>query len=425
MPQYIVALTDAKIAKLKPDASKRLVVYDPAVPGLAIRVQPSGYKSFMYGTRYPRDHGAFRRRELGRVGKMSLEDARSKARAWAKLIAAGVDPRDDEERLARVAQIAAGNTFTAVAEAYMARRLRGQRKAARTEREIRKELIAVWGPRPITDITRRDVTNLIDAIIDRPTVKRKTSGAYARNIFGHVKLLFDWAINRDYGLGESSPVDRLKPMDLIGAKKVRLRVLDDDELRAVWNASASLGYPFGPVIRMLMLTGARLSEVTGSSWSEFNFDMATWTIPAARFKMDAIHIVPMSDDLVALLEDVPRWTRGDYLFTTTEGLKPVSFQTKVKARLDQRANVEGWTLHDIRRTVRTRLSELRVPEPIAEMVIGHSKKGLARVYNQHRYIDEMREALAAWATRLRPIVDPPPDNVVPINNRAAKKATRA
>jgi hypothetical protein len=250
MAKHIVALNDDRIAKLKP-GPKRLAIYDPAVPGLAIRVQPSGHKSFVFGARYPRG-GGFTRRELGQVGRMTLEDAREKARAWAKLIASGVDPRDDEKRLARVAQIAAGNTFTAVAEAYMARRLRGQRRAARSEREIRKELIAVWGPRPITDITRRDVTDLIDKIIDRPTVKRKSSGAYARNIFGHVKLLFDWAINRDYGLGESSPVDRLKPMDLIGAKKVRLRVLDDDELRAVWNASGSFGYPFAPIVRMLL-----------------------------------------------------------------------------------------------------------------------------------------------------------------------------
>jgi integrase len=419
MAKHIVALNDDRIAKLKP-GPKRLAIYDPAVPGLAIRVQPSGHKSFVFGARYPRG-GGFTRRELGQVGRMTLEDAREKARAWAKLIASGVDPRDDEKRLARVAQIAAGNTFTAVAEAYMARRLRGQRRAARSEREIRKELIAVWGPRPITDITRRDVTDLIDKIIDRPTVKRKSSGAYARNIFGHVKLLFDWAINRDYGLGESSPVDRLKPMDLIGAKKVRLRVLDDDELRAVWNASGSFGYPFAPIVRMLMLTGARLSEVTGASWSEFNFDTATWIVPAERFKSDAIHIVPMSDDLVALLEGVPRWTRGDCVFSLTEGRKPVSFQSKAKARLDSRAKIAPFTIHDIRRTVRTRLSELRIPEPIAEMVIGHAKKGLARVYNQHQYIDEMREALAAWAARLRSIVDPPPPNVIPITGRAAAK----
>jgi integrase len=423
MTSKIIALNDDRIARLKP-GPKRLAVYDPVVPGLAIRVQPSGHKSFVYGARYPRG-GGFTRRELGQVGKMTLEDARSKAQAWAKLIASGIDPRDDEERLAREKQIVAGNTFAAVAEAYMARRLRGQRRAARVEREIRKELIAVWGPRPITAITRRDVTDLIDKIIDRPTVKRKSSGAYARNIFGHVKLIFDWAINRDYGLGESSPVDRLKPSDLIGKKAVRLRVLNDDELRAIWNASGSLGYPFGPVVRTLMLTGARLSEVTGASWSEFNFPtpgkLPLWTIPAERFKMDAVHIVPMSHDLVALLEDVPRWTRGDYLFTTTEGRKSVSFQTKVKARLDQRANVEGWTLHDIRRTVRTRLSELRIPEPIAEMVIGHAKKGLSRVYNQHQYIDEMREALAAWAARLRSIVDPPPSTVIPFSGRAATK----
>lgn len=438
MPKHIIALTDDRIAKLKPGA-KRIAVYDPAVPGLAIRVQPSGHKTFVFGARYPNDDD-FRRRELGQAGKMTLEDAREKARAWAKLIAAGIDPRDEEERAERAKQIAAGNTFAAVAEDFIRRRLKGQRKAEVVAREIRTELVKPWGARPITDITRRDVVELIEVVADRG----KGSGAYAHNIFGHVRSLFDWSINRGvYGLGEVSPTDRLKPAKLIGPKKVRQRVLDDDELRALWRASAHFGYPFCPVVRMLMLTGARLTEVTEVSWTEFNSDKALWTVPAERFKMDAEHIVPMTADLVALLETVPRWLHGDYLFTLTEGRKPVAFSSKAKARLDRRmvrtwravarlrgvdrrkAKLDHWTLHDIRRTVRTRLSELRIPEPIAEMVIGHSKKGLARVYNQHQYLNEMREALDAWAARLRSIVDPPPDNVVPMTGRERKKLTRA
>lgn len=346
MPKRIVALTDERIAKLKP-GPKRVAVYDPAVPGLAIRVQPSGHKTFVFGARYPRT-GQFARRELGQVGRLTLEDARGKARAWAKLIERGIDPRDEAHEVA-------SNTFAAVAETFITRHLPGKRKGARTSHEIRTELVPHWGTRPITQITRRHVVELIEQIVDRP------ASAYAHNIFGHIRTLFNWAINRDiYGL-QASPCDRLKPLQLIGAKKSRERVLNDNELRAVWNASDALGYPRGPVVKALMLTGARLTEVTGARWREFDFEGRLWTIPAERFKMNSQHFVPLTDDLIALLETLPRWSRGDHLFTATEGEKPIILNSTGKARLYKAVGAESpWVLHDIRRTVRTRLSALRI-----------------------------------------------------------------
>jgi integrase len=130
--------------------------------------------------------------------------------------------------------------------------------------------------------------------------------------------------------------------------------------------------------------------------------------------------VPLSSDAVALLAALPRFANDDFLFSTTMGKTPVNGFSKAKARLDKliKGEMTGWVLHDLRRTVRTRLSSLRVPEPVAEMVIGHARKGLARVYNQHQYLDEMREALELWAGRLRDIVTPPPANVVKLKAKA-------
>src|SRR6187200_637191 len=109
-----------------------------------------------------------------------------------------------------------------------------------TEREIRKELIAHWGERPIASITREDVVALVDAIARRAPY-------LAHNVLAHVRSLFNWAINRGtYGL-ETSPCDRLKPSALIGPKQARQRILNDDELRAVWHATEIIGYPFGPL----------------------------------------------------------------------------------------------------------------------------------------------------------------------------------
>jgi integrase len=121
---------------------------------------------------------------------------------------------------------------------------------------------------------------------------------------------------------------------------------------------------------------------------------------------------------------LPRFTNGDHLFSTTFGKKPVSGFSKAKARLDKMMTEDlgsspaAWVIHDIRRTVRTRLASLRVPDMVAEMVIGHGRKGLQRVYDQHGYDDEMREALEQWAGKLRSIVEPPPANVVELRVKA-------
>jgi hypothetical protein len=206
--------------------------------GLAIRVQPSGHKTFVYSAVYPRS-GHFTRVELGQPGRLTLDEARTKAKRWGELIARGIDPRDEEERLRKAAEleraVAAGNLFGSVAEDYIARHLKGKRKEAVAAREIRTELVTIWGERPISEIDRRDVVRLIEAIVDRP------AGAYAHNIFQHIRSLFNWAINRGiYGL-ETSPCDRLKPAQLIGAKKTRERVLNDAELRAFWRSCTHAG----------------------------------------------------------------------------------------------------------------------------------------------------------------------------------------
>jgi integrase len=187
---------------------------------------------------------------------------------------------------------------------------------------------------------------------------------------------------------------------------------------------------------MLVLTGQRKSEVGKARWREFDLGARVWTVPPERFKSDATHLVPVTDAVAGILQTLPRFRNGDHLFSTTFGEKSVSGFSKAKERLDRmmlrtlkalarkqgdepaHVTLEPFVLHDIRRTMRTRLSGLRVPEPVAEMVIGHGKKGLARTYDQHQYLAEMREALEAWEARLREIVTPPPANVVKLRARA-------
>jgi integrase len=455
-----VSLTDTRIRALKPaQADQRYEVLDAIVPGLIVRVTDTGKRTLMLKTRFPGSRHPTRR-AIGEYGAITLDAARQKARAWHELIRRGVDPADEEARLLREQERTRVNTFAKVAEDYIARQVVGrdyarliskaeelvqsssgkvrrfqalakviqdpaneaktlQRKAAVVIREFDREFISAWGGRAVTEISAHDVVTVIDAAVQRGAEYQ------AHNLLGHVRRLFNWAIGRNiYGL-DRSPCDRMRPQDVIGKKALRTRVLDDVELGALWRATAKLGYPDGPFYRMLLLTGQRKSEVADARWPEFDLDKGLWTIPAPRMKTDSPHVVPLVPEVVALLKTLPRFKRGGHLFTTMFGEKPINGFSKSKARLDghmvelllgfARDNVDDdsgavtlrpFVIHDIRRTVRTHLSALPVPDLVRELVIAHTKTGLHKVYDQYAYLNERRHALELWTARLRSIVEP-------------------
>jgi integrase len=388
-------LTDRKMKSLKPaEHGKRYEVADPVVTGLIVRVGSSGRPVFYLVARY---RGAKHptRRKLGEYGILTLAQAREKAWRWIDLNRRGVDPKVEEERTRREELAKQRTSFASVAEEFIKRRVASQRRAKETARDIRHELVSRWGTRPITEITRADVIEMVEEIADRPGVY------YAHLILGHLRNLFNWAIERDiYGL-EGSPCDRLRPEKLIGAKKPRQRVLTFPEIAALWHAAEKLEYPFGPLYRLLLLTGARRSEVAGMRWSEIDLDKRTWSVPPERFKSGSTHTVPLTADAISILKALPRLP-GDHVFSFTLGSTPVVSFGAVKAKLDaMMAPASPWVTHDVRRTVRTGLASLNVPDTVAEMVIGHGRKGLQRVYDLHTYEPEMREALEKWAAKLR------------------------
>jgi integrase len=375
---------------------------------------PSGARTFVLVARYPGSNNPTRR-SLGSYGALTLESAREKARTWLGLIERGIDPAHDEERQRQAELRKQKNSFATVAEEFVKRHVSKTRKAAVVERELRREFIDRWGDRPITDITQHDVVAVIDEVVDRGAPYQ------AHNLLGHVRTLFNWAIGRGvYGL-ERSPCDRLRPKQVIGRKFARQRVLNDAEIRALWAATEETGYPYGPLLRLLLVTGQRKSEVAEARWSEFDLKKREWVIPAARMKADAAHVVPLGDEAMKVLDGLHRFNKGDYLFSATFGVKPVNGFWKAKEIIDREmvkhlpSPPAPWVIHDIRRTMRTGLSALPVPDIVRELVIAHTQKGLHKVYDLHAYADEKRHALDLWAARVRDIVTPPPANVVPLN----------
>jgi len=412
------ALTVKAVDALRPaPAGMRYEVMDPAVPGFGVRVTDKGKRTYVLVGRFPGSKHPTRR-EIAEVGKLTLEEAHEEARKWNSLIKRGIDPKVKVEQERQAELRKQRHTFTAVAEEYLRRHVAKQRTEKKTRRTIEVELLPVLGKRPIVEITREEVKDLLRTIIDRPAPRM------AELVYQHLRGIFAWAENEGtYGI-DGAPTDKIKPKLFFGERKPRTRVLSDDELDAFWRATNRLGYPFGPLFRLLLLTGCREAEIGSASWREISPDKTLLRVPAARFKSEAEHLVPLSVDVRSVLESLPHFTRGDFIFTTTHGERPVTNYGRAKARLDRYITnelghaPEPFRLHDLRRTVRTRLSSLRVAFEVAEMVIGHGKRGNQRVYDQHEYLTEMHEALEMWAARLRSIVEPPPPNLVHLGARA-------
>jgi integrase len=360
-------LTDAFIKSLRPaPPGQRYGVADALVPGFGVRVTDRETKSFILWRRLRRGAKSASALSLGRVGTLTLMEARGKARIWIAQIQAGNDPRI-AERTER------DQTFDLVMEDYLARHVRGRlRKAPDIEREMRKELLSRWKDRPVSSIKRADIIRMIDEIRDRGATYQ------AHNILGHCKTFFGWCVERD--ILEHSPSDHINRSRLIGVRKPRQRVLTDDEILSFWGATDEMGYPYGTAFQLLLLTGQRRNEVVESTWPEFDLEAKLWTIPRERFKSDCEHLVPLSDAAMELLATLPRWSAGEYLFSFNGGRAPLRTFSLGKAKLDElMGNSPDWVTHDLRRTMRTGLAALRIADNVAEQIIGHGKKGLQRV----------------------------------------------
>ena len=174
-------------------------------------------------------------------------------------------------------------------------------------------------------------------------------------------------------------------------------MLNDDELRALWTATETLGFRSGYAFGLILLTGCRLREVSEARWTEIDSDARLLVIPPERFKSGVSHRVPLSDDAFELVRGLPQ--RSEFLFTFTLS-KPINGWSRAKDAIDLHMALDDlpdWKIHDLRHTVRTRMAAMRVPDAIAEMCLGHGKRGMQRVYDQYGYEAEVRDALQRWA----------------------------
>lgn len=402
------ALSDRFLKSLKPaPAGKRITIWDSHLPSFGIRITDKARISF-FVLRRPRGSRNPIRVVLGRYPLLSLATARERAREALRVLDTGSSPKDLTRRQQELTARTAANTFGHVAEDFIRRHASTKRTATAITQLIRNKLIARWSDRPICDVSRRDVIDLIEDIAD----SGKKSAAHQALIY--TRRIFNWAIARDaYGLVHS-PCDRVSARELAGPLQSRHRVLADWEIRAIWNAAESATkspYPLAPFIKLLFLTGARRSEIAEATWSEIDFERKVWMFGAARMKNGLPHEIPMTAQMIEILTALPRFD-GPFLFSTTFGQRPIAAFSKWKRWLDAEANriavspLEKWRIHDIRRTVRTKLARLKVDAVVAELVIGHKQRGIVAVYDQHRYEDEKRQALETLARDVARVILP-------------------
>ena len=391
-----VKLTDAKIRNVKPPSreQKQVELWDSALPGFGLRVGHGGRKAFMLMTRVT--GGKQHRYTVGTYPLMTLGEAREAAQNVMRQAADGIDPKEQKRRAKLEAQKALKNNFAGAAVEFLKNHANDLRTADEIRRKIEFDLLPAWGDRPLQSITRRDVREMLDGVVERG------SPVSANRLFAVIRKLFNWAVENDRL--EVSPAFGIKPPT---KETERERILGEDEIRAVWKACDKLGYPFGPMFRLLMVTAQRRSEVAGMTWDELDIDKGMWTLAGDRTKSGKGNEVPLSTLAIEILESVPR--TGQHVFTSRAGDWAPSGFGKTKARLDRLCGFADWRLHDLRRTAASGMAAVGTPVHILSRVLNHISKGaqggVTRIYDQYGYEPEKRRALEGWARTLRRIIE--------------------
>ncbi len=381
------------------------------VPGFVLIHTPAGHTS--YGLIY-RCNGQRKKLTLGSAKRLSLGDARKFASQHRCDIEAGGDPHGDklEKRNREAAELRLKLDrerldVEKMWEKYMQLVASQLRSRGEKDRVFRKYILPEVKGLCVTEITKTHALNALDALVarDRRPMADKVRQEGA--------AFFEWLIERDHV--ERNVFARIRKVR--SGKSIRTRVLSDEEVRAIWHGSEPEGH-WGCWIKLLILTGCRNMEVRGARWSELDFERRIWTIPAERYKNGRPHTVYLTDPMIKLWHEVPRFMSSDLVFPALGNMsQPMSGDQKVKDRIDARMREtlsqtgakepENWRAHDFRRTIATGLQRLGFRPDIADQVIGHvgsTRSGAGAHYLHHRYDEERREALEAWSSHIMHVI---------------------
>jgi integrase len=378
-------------ARVEPGAT-RSIYWDTSLRRFGLLVMASGHKSFVVQYRHRRSS-----RRLTLNSALSLADARKEAQAVLGRVAKGEDVV--EER--RKEQRRAVNSFEQIAREYLERN-RSLLSITKYGGVLERLIFPKLGSWQIEEIKRSDIARLVDKVTEEqgPGAARSCLAVTRRVLNYHAGRADDFR----------PPVLSELARDLKATK--RARILNDDELRAIWKAAGASAGPFGALVRFLLLTGARRNEALHMRWSELNGGGSDWVLPAARNKIKVDLVRPLSGAAMSVLDGLPRI--GDAIFTLN-GERAIGGLSDLKRQLDEASGVRGWTLHDLRRTARSLMSRAEVPREHSEQCLGHVIRGTEGTYDRHDYYKEKQRAYDRLSALIGRIVgEQPTDNVVPM-----------
>ncbi|MEE3502532.1 site-specific integrase [Acidiphilium acidophilum] len=379
-----------------PPGKKDMIAFDDDLSGFGVRVSASGGKTFLIQYRTP---SGPRRMPVGKFGALTVEQAKRRAKELLGQIAGGADPvaeRAAAEEAKRKADADSHLTVSALLDSWVKQRGAERRSlyVSSVVGTMRRGLLTMLD-RPATEMTTRDAVLALDA------AKTQIGPIAANRLLSYSRAVWGWAVKR-----QMLAVNPWAGLDMPSRETSRDRVLDDAELGAVWRAAGKVGWPAGPFVKMLILTGSRRDEVSGMKWAELSADV--WTLPGARSKNRAQNSLPLPDAARQVLAELPRMAGSEYFFTTT-GSTPISGFSAFKEAIDRAIEADlgfaipGWRLHDLRRSVATGLQRLGVRLEVTEAILNHqsgTKSGIVGVYQRHHWMDEKRAAMAAWAAHV-------------------------
>jgi len=391
-----IKLTQAAVERLAPPKTGRVEFFDAHLPGFGLRVSDSGRKSWVVLYRVgtpPR----LRRFTIGTLATHpKVDEARDRAREILQEVARGVDPAETQ----KAAPERPADTVRTVAKQFIERYAKPKNRSwAETEKTLARHVVARWGDREATSISRRDVLELLDDLVDRG------NPIAANRVLAAIRKMFGWAVERD--ILPASPVINVKAP---GKEVERERVLTDDELTRLWTAADKTGGVAGGFFKALILSGQRRDEVATMRWADLNMETKVWTLPREATKGDRSHEVPLAPLMIEVLTALPR--TGDYVFSSTRGERPISGYSKMKARIATLAGFDDWRIHDLRRTAGTGMARCGIAVSTISRVLNHKEGGVTKIYNRYSYLDEKRHALETWARKVESMVRPMASNVV-------------
>src|SRR5215472_17412516 len=401
--------TQTAVDRFKIEAGKtEHIEFDDGMPGFGLRVRVGDkrqHRTFIAQYKIGSKH---RRITLGNASKVTLADAQRRAKIIFGKVADGKDPANEKA----VARQVASHTLGAKIGDYLAVKVATMKP--RSHSETKRHLETHWKPLhglALAIIGRANVAAQVS------TIAKENGPVAANRSRASLSAFFRWAIGE--GLCDHNPVAGTNKQEESGPRE---RSLSDAEAAAVWLAAPENNY--GRIVRLILLTGCRRNEISALQWPEIDLKEKTITLPGERTKNKQKHIVPLSDAAIAILKDIPQRANRDFVFGVGKG--GYSGYSKSKAEFDALVALkEDWTLHDLRRTVRTGLGKLGIQPHIAEATLNHLPPKLIRTYDRNTYADEKRAALDQWATHLKTIVAQATGaNVTPLRKGEPRKPRR-